>query len=55
MPTPFGQFLATMDWRALVLSVLLFGLNLLIWYPFIKSYEKQKLAEEAEDRATEAA
>lgn len=48
MPTPISQFLSTMDVRALLLGAALLVLSTLIWYPFIKAYEKQKLAEEGQ-------
>jgi PTS system cellobiose-specific IIC component len=40
MPAPVGAFLSTMDWRALVLVGLLIVLNGIIYYPFLKIYEK---------------
>lgn len=51
IPTPIAQFLATMDWRAIVLALSLVVLDGLIYYPFLKVYEKQKLAEEQQDAA----
>lgn len=51
MPTPISQFLSTMDIKALFLAVILFVAATLIWYPFFKAYEKQKLAEEALEEA----
>lgn len=54
MPTPLAQFFSTMDWRALVLTIILFAVDCLIWYPFLKSYEKQKLEEEAAAEAGNA-
>lgn len=51
IPTPIAQFLATMDWRAIVLALSLVVLDGLIYYPFLKVYEKQKLSEEQQDAA----
>ncbi|MGX8833399.1 PTS sugar transporter subunit IIC [Amedibacillus sp. YH-ame6] len=46
MPTPISQFLATMDVRALILAIIMLFISTLIWVPFFKTYEKQKLEEE---------
>ena len=48
MPTPIAAFLSTMDWKALVLNVLLIVVDFLLYYPFVKAYDKEKLAEETE-------
>lgn len=48
IPTPIAQFLATMDWRAIVLALILLVVDGLIYYPFLKVFEKQKLEEEAQ-------
>ena len=48
VPSPIGAFLATMDIRAFLLIVALVILNLLVYYPFFRAYEKQKLQEETE-------
>lgn len=46
MPTPIAAFLSTMDWKALVLNVLLIVIDFFLYYPFVKAYDKEKLAEE---------
>ena len=51
VPSPIGAFLATMDIRAFLLIVALVILNLLVYYPFFRAYEKQKLQEETEQEA----
>lgn len=48
IPTPIGEFLATMDYRAIILAIALVVIDGLIYYPFLKVYEKQKLIEEQE-------
>lgn len=48
IPTPIGEFLSTMDYRAIILAVLLVIMDAALYYPFFKVYEKQKVAEEAE-------
>lgn len=47
-PAPIGAALGCMDWRAGVMVIGLIILDIILYYPFIKVYEKQKLAEEAE-------
>lgn len=44
-PGPIGAFFATADWRAVVLSLVNFGIGLLVYYPFLKVYEQKLLAE----------
>lgn len=46
MPAPIGAFLATMDWRAVVLVCGLIVLNGVMYYPFFKSYEKTLIEQE---------
>lgn len=47
LPGPIGAFIATgNDWRGAVLSILLIGLSVLIYYPFFKIYDKQLLDQE---------
>ena len=40
MPAPIGAFLSTMDWRAVLLVLLLIILDGIIYLPFLKVYEK---------------
>ncbi len=49
MPNFFGAFLSTMDWKAFILVVGLFVLDVIIYYPFFKIYEKQMLKLESEN------
>ena len=49
MPSVFGAFLSTMDWRAVVLVVLLIVLDIIIYYPFFKIQERQLVAIENEE------
>lgn len=44
MPSIFGAFLSTMDIKALILIVVLIILDAILYYPFVKVYEKQCLA-----------
>lgn len=47
LPGPIGAFLATgADWRAIVLSILLIIVSVVIYYPFVKMYDKRLLLEE---------
>lgn len=47
IPAPIAQFLATMDVRAIIMTIGLIILDAALYYPFLKVYEKQKLQEEA--------
>jgi len=38
--------LVTEDFRAIIWWVIYLAINILIWYPFFKVYEKTKLMEE---------
>lgn len=40
MPAPIGAFLSTMDWRSVILVLILIILDGLMYYPFLKVYEK---------------
>ncbi|MBK0036057.1 MULTISPECIES: PTS sugar transporter subunit IIC [unclassified Enterococcus] len=54
IPAPFSSWLVTDDLRAFLWWAVLFALYLLIWYPFFKVYEKQKIQEElVQDTAVE--
>ena len=46
LPGPIGAYISTGDWRAIVLNILIIGINFLIYYPFIKAYERRLLTEE---------
>lgn len=45
-PAPIGAALSTMDVKAFIWVIFLVALDLIIWYPFFKSYEKQVIREE---------
>lgn len=47
-PAPIGAALATMDFKAFFLVLILLGIDVLIWYPFFKAYERQLLKAENE-------
>lgn len=54
-PAPIGAFLTTGgDFRAIILSVSIIALNVLIYYPFFKMYEKQCLEREAKVKEGES-
>lgn len=55
IPTPIAQFLATMDWRAVVLALVLLVVDGLIYYPFLKVWERQKVEEENAEEGGENA
>lgn len=47
LPTPFQAMLGTTDAKAMLLNIALILLDMVIYYPFFKMYDKQKLEEEA--------
>lgn len=49
MPPPLGAYLSTGgDWRAVVLSLAVVVLSALVYYPFLKVYDRQMLEQESE-------
>ncbi|OJG34085.1 hypothetical protein RV00_GL000897 [Enterococcus devriesei] len=46
VPVGLGQWLSSLDYRAVILTVVCIGANMLVYYPFYKLFEKEKLAEE---------
>ncbi|ADD01613.1 PTS system, lactose/cellobiose family IIC subunit [Thermoanaerobacter italicus Ab9] len=53
-PAPIGAFLATLDWKAVVLVFALLVLDTVLYYPFFKIYEKQLIKEESGKEDIEA-
>ncbi|WP_122643724.1 PTS sugar transporter subunit IIC [Luxibacter massiliensis] len=47
-PAPIGAAISTMDFKAFIWVILLIIVDLVIWYPFFKSYEKQLVLEDME-------
>lgn len=45
LPSPIGAFLATGDWRAILLCLINIGICGAIYYPFLKMYEKKLIGE----------
>ena len=50
-PSPINAFLSTMDWKAVVAWFVLFAINILIFLPFVKAYDKQADEEDALENA----
>ena len=54
LPAPLYAFLSTMDYRAIIIWFVLFAINIIVFIPFMKSYDKQmdledeKLSEQGE-------
>lgn len=46
MPSVVGAFFSTLDWKAVILVIGLIIVDMIIYYPFFKSYDKQLLAQE---------
>lgn len=57
VPGPFGAFLSTLDWKAVVLWFIIVIVCVLIYLPFLKKYDKGLLTEEiaAEQKEVEKA
>ena len=53
LPGPIAAFLATLDWKASVLWIILIVIDVLIYIPFIKMYDQSKLNEEKAETAKE--
>lgn len=54
LPFPLNAFMCSGSFVALLLAVGMFGISLLIWYPFFKIYDNQCVKEEALEEAMEA-
>ena len=54
MPSVFGAFFSTLDWKAPVLVIVLTVLDMLMYYPFVKFYDNQLYREEQEAEKTES-
>lgn len=46
LPGPIGAFIATMDWKAMVLWFALFVMDIFLFLPFVKLYDRQMLKQE---------
>ena len=46
LPTPIMALLGTLDIRALILNIVLIVIDICLYYPFFKMYDKQQLADE---------
>ena len=50
VPGPLAAFLATMDWKTIILWFILFIVDICVVYPFIKIYDKQLQQKEADEQ-----
>ncbi|MDN9011994.1 PTS sugar transporter subunit IIC [Brevibacillus laterosporus] len=48
LPMPISSYLATQDWRAIVLAMILFLVAFIIFFPFFKAYDIQERKKELE-------
>ena len=48
MPNIFGAFLSTMDWTTVVFILVFTVVDMLIYYPFLRVYDKQQVQLELE-------
>ncbi|MEK4298686.1 PTS transporter subunit EIIC [Oceanobacillus sp. FSL W8-0428] len=51
MPPFLGAFFSTLDWKAFVLVILLIIVDALLYYPFVKAYDRQLTKKELESMA----
>lgn len=51
VPGPLQAFLATMDWKTIIVWFALLVVDCFIVFPFLKTYDKQLLAKEAQEEA----
>ena len=47
VPIPIGAFLATKDWRSIVLMLLNVGIGAALYAPFVRIYERNERLREA--------
>lgn len=47
MPIPFSTYMATQDWRSILLMAANLAISFIIYYPFFKAYDQQQCKEEA--------
>lgn len=47
-PAPLGAMISTMNFKAFIWVILLIVVDLIIWFPFFKSYERQLIQEDKE-------
>lgn len=48
VPMPISSYLATQDWRAIILAIILFAVAFIIFFPFFKAYDIQEKKKESE-------
>ncbi len=46
IPYPIASYLATQDWRAVILALLIFVVAFIIYFPFFKAYDNQEKKKE---------
>lgn len=51
LPSPINAFLSTLDWKAPIIWFALLAVNILIFVPFVRSYDKAVIIEDAEEIA----
>ncbi len=54
MPIGVAEFLTTMSWTNVIFTFLMIPVTMLIWYPFLKIYDRQLAEKEAAATAEEA-
>lgn len=49
LPAPIGAFFSTLDWKSIILCILMIVVSTIIWFPFARAYDKQVLNQEREN------
>lgn len=55
MPYPITSYLATQDWRAIVICIIIFVITWLVFLPFFKAYDNSLVKREKEEALAEEA
>ena len=51
MPSIFGAYFSTGDFKAVILVAILIVIDMILYFPFMKIYEKQQVRIEQQDEA----
>ncbi|MCC7667199.1 PTS sugar transporter subunit IIC [Liquorilactobacillus satsumensis] len=51
IPYPITSYLATQDWRAIIVTLIIFVVTWLVFWPFFKAYDRSLILKEKEEQA----
>ncbi|BDZ32194.1 PTS transporter subunit EIIC [Lactiplantibacillus sp. WILCCON 0030] len=49
IPYPITSYLATQDWRAIILAIIIFAISWIVFWPFFKAYDNSLVVKEKEE------